>query len=412
VRKFIFSETVWGLALTLAATFFYFTGTGLETAELKFYDFRARLSAQAPDNNAIAVIEINDDSISKIGRWPWSRSKIADMLVWLSSAPARPSVIGLNILFPEPEKNGDAALADLLKEKYAALVAAKKIRETGKGPGFLQEIDQARSSMDNDARLADAISGAGTVVLPLYFATGAPVAKIQQAPDWLKRFVPSVAHGAEPVDIPVEASDMTLPLEVLASSAAGVGHVNVFNDMDGAVRREYPYIPYGHNFYPSFATEIVRVSLGLGPGSQTFSPGHSASFGKRVMPLDSSSSAAGVLQDLFFLRRTEQQDRAGGVQGQDRADRPYRPGRRQPVRDPDQQRHARRILHGQYSQQHPLRPFRLTAGMGAAGGTWPYTLVGPLHHLPAAAPESRDRRRAGRPAADGPDNFRHLLLRR
>ena len=105
MRKFIFSDILWGLLLTLSALFFYFTGTGLETAELKFYDFRARLSSSAPVKSDIAVIEINDDSISKIGRWPWPRSKVADMLVWLSSESAKPSVIGLNILFSEPEKN-------------------------------------------------------------------------------------------------------------------------------------------------------------------------------------------------------------------------------------------------------------------------------------------------------------------
>ncbi len=140
MRKFIFSDILWGTALTLAALFFYFTGTGLESAELKFYDFRARLGAGVPSRSDIAVIEINDDSISKIGRWPWSRSKIADMLVLLSSETTKPSVIGLNILFSEPEKSGDAQLADLLKAKYTSLVAEKKIKETGKESEFLRAL--------------------------------------------------------------------------------------------------------------------------------------------------------------------------------------------------------------------------------------------------------------------------------
>jgi serine/threonine-protein kinase len=291
VRKFIFSEILWGAALTLAATFFYFTGTGLETAELKFYDFRARLNASIPAKNDIAVIEINDESISKIGRWPWSRSKIADMVVWLSSAPARPAVIGLNVLFSEPEKNGDAAMADLLKDKYTELLAAKKIKESGKDSEFLRALEQAKRSMDNDAKLGAALAQAGNVVLPLYFATGAPSGKPKPEPDWLKRFAPSISHAAVPAEMAIEASDMTLPLEVLASSAAGVGHVNVFSDIDGTVRREYPYIPYAQNFYPSFAAEIVRVSRGLRPDQVVLAPGVSAAFGKNVMPLDPSSSA-------------------------------------------------------------------------------------------------------------------------
>ncbi|MCM2267645.1 MAG: serine/threonine-protein kinase [Elusimicrobiales bacterium] len=291
MRKFIFSDILWGLALTLAALFFYFTGTGLETAELKFYDFRANLSAEAPAKGDIAVIEINDDSISKIGRWPWSRSKIADMLVWLSSAPAKPSVIGLNILFSEPEKNNGADMAELLKARYSELVAAKKIKETGKESEFLKVIESEKKATDNDAKLARACADAGNVVLPLYFATGAPVSKIKPEPDWLKKFAPAISHAAGPASFSVEGVEITTPIEVLGSSAAGAGHVNVFSDIDGTVRKEYPYIPYGQNFYPSFAAEIVRVSLGLAADKVTLAPGAAATFGKSVMPLDAASSA-------------------------------------------------------------------------------------------------------------------------
>ncbi|OIO00286.1 MAG: serine/threonine protein kinase [Elusimicrobia bacterium CG_4_10_14_0_2_um_filter_56_8] len=292
MRKFIFSDILWGLALTLAALFSYFLpGSGLESAELKFYDFRARLSAAAPVKNDIAVIEINDDSISKIGRWPWSRSKIADMLVWLSSEPAKPSVIGLNILFSEPEKNSDAQLAELLKNKYTELVAQKKIKEAGKESEFLLAIDQAKKAMDNDMKLAEATAAAGNVVLPLFFDTGIPASKPKPEPEWMKRLAPSVSNKAGPAEVSIEGSAITAPIDVLASSAAGAGHVNVFSDRDGTTRKEFPFIAYGQNFYPSFAAEVVRVSLGLTPGQVTVAPGDSAVFGKSVMKLDMESSA-------------------------------------------------------------------------------------------------------------------------
>ncbi len=291
MRKFIFSDILWGLGLTLASLFFYFSGSGLETAELKFYDFRARLSASTPAKSDVAIIEINDDSISKIGRWPWPRSKIADMIVWLSSAPAKPSVIGLNIIFSEPEKSGEADMADYLKTRYTELLAARKIKETGKVSEFLNSLDEAKKAMNNDAKLAEACSAAGNVVLPLYFATGVPTSKPKPEPEWLKRLAPAISHQAGPAEIQLEGTEITAPLDILASSAAGVGHVNVFSDIDGAVRKEYPFIPYNQNFYPSFAAEVVRVRLGLTPAQVTLAPGVSAAFGKSVMPLDPASSA-------------------------------------------------------------------------------------------------------------------------
>ena len=291
MRKFLFSNILWGLGLTLATLFFYFAGTGIESAELKFYDFRSRLSAGQPQKNDIAVIEIDDGSIAKIGRWPWSRSEIADMLLLLSSDTAKPAVIGLNILFSESEKSGEAGMADLLKTKYSELVAAKKIKETGKESEFLKIIDAARSDSDTDAKLAKACADAGNVVLPLYFGTGMPLSRPKPEPDWLKHFAPSVSHSAGPADSSAEGTELTAPLAMLGTVAAGAGHVNVFSDLDGAVRKETPFISYGQNFYPSFAAEIVRVRLGLNPGEVNFTPGAAAVFGKTVMPLDANSSA-------------------------------------------------------------------------------------------------------------------------
>jgi len=291
VRKFLFSNILWGLGLTLAALFFYFTGSGIETAELKFYDFRTRMSAGQPQKNDIAIIEINDDSLTKIGRWPWSRSKIADMLVFLSSETSKPSVIGLNILFSEPEKSGEAAMADYLKTRYTELVTAKKIKETGKESEFLKLLETVRQDADNDSKLVTACAAAGNVVLPLYFGTGMPDSKPKPEPDWLKRFAPAVSHAAVQADITIEGTEITAPLPELGAVSTGAGHVNVFSDMDGAVRKEYPFIPYGQNFYPSFAAEIVRVHLGLTPKEVNLTPGSLAVFGKRRMPLDPASSA-------------------------------------------------------------------------------------------------------------------------
>ena len=291
MRKFVFSNILWGLGLTLASLFFYFTQTGIETAELKFYDFRARLSASQPQKNEVAIIEINDDSISKIGRWPWSRAKIAEMLVLLSSETAKPAVIGLNILFSEPEKSGEAGMADFIKTRYMELVAAKKIRETGKDSEFLRILEAARKESDNDSKLVAACAAAGNVVLPLYFGTGVPASKPKPEPDWLKKFAPAISHGSGPVDVSEEGTELTAPLSQLGEAAAGAGHVNVFSDLDGAVRKETPFIPYGQNFYPSFAAEVVRVRLGLPPGGVNLTPGAAAVFGKNSMPLDATSAA-------------------------------------------------------------------------------------------------------------------------
>jgi serine/threonine-protein kinase len=289
MKKFIFSNVLWGVAMTLAVLFFYFSGTGIEPLELKFYDFRTQLNAQTSSKNEIAIIEINDDSISKIGRWPWPRSRMAEMLTWLSTDTARPSVIGLNILFSEPETNKDLEITGRLRLKYQELLAAKKIRETTKESEFDKILVETQKDMDNDAKLAAAISAAGNIVLPMYFKTDELVSKPRPEPDWLKKYAATVAKSGVS-DPQVEGSDFTAPVDILAASAAGVGHVNIFNDSDGAVRKEYPLIPYNQNFYPSFAEELARTYLKLKPSDAMITPGSLLTLGGRKVPLDYSSS--------------------------------------------------------------------------------------------------------------------------
>ncbi|HBE88344.1 MAG TPA: serine/threonine protein kinase, partial [Elusimicrobia bacterium] len=290
MKKFFFSDILWGALLTLTALFFYFTGSGIETMELKFYDLRANMRAEAVSSQDIAIIEINDESISRIGRWPWPRSKMAEMLVFLSTPTARPSAIGLNVLFSEPEKNADLDLASRIAWKYSELREAKKIKENTKESEFLDFLAQARSEADNDAKLGAVIGEAGNIVLPLYFDVGEVLSKPAPAPEWLTAFASPVSQAEGGLDIPYEGAAFTAPVEILGSAAAGTGHVNVFSDLDGAVRKESPFIPYNSRFYPSFAVELVRTHLGLPTADTLLKPGSSFSVGKRVVQMDASSS--------------------------------------------------------------------------------------------------------------------------
>lgn len=290
MKKFFFSDILWGSLLTLTAFFFYFTGSGIETMELKFYDMRASMRAETVSSQDIAIIEINDESISRIGRWPWPRSKMAEMLVFLSTPTARPSAIGLNVLFSEPEKNADLDLASQIAWKYSELREAKKIKETTKESEFLDFLAQARSEADNDAKLGMAISTSANVVLPLYFDVGEVLSKPAPEPEWLREFAAPVSRAEGGLDIPYEGAAFTAPVEILGAAAAGTGHVNVFSDLDGAVRKESPFIPYNNRYYPSFAVELVRTHLGLPTEDMLLKPGTSFSVGKRTVQMDASSS--------------------------------------------------------------------------------------------------------------------------
>ena len=84
--------------------------SGLTRLDLLAYDLMLpeRPAARQP----AVVLAIDDESLSTLGRWPWPRDIHARMVEQLREAGA--SVIGLALMFPEPDPAGDTALADAI----------------------------------------------------------------------------------------------------------------------------------------------------------------------------------------------------------------------------------------------------------------------------------------------------------
>lgn len=81
------------------------------------YDFLIAHSGQEADAS-IVLVEVDDDSLSALGRWPWPRRIHADLLDKLHGVGARG--IALDIAFAEPDRAdaaGDAALAAAIKRE-------------------------------------------------------------------------------------------------------------------------------------------------------------------------------------------------------------------------------------------------------------------------------------------------------
>ncbi len=87
----------------------------LNYLELKLLDtkFQTR-KAQKPDPR-IAIVSIDDESIKKLGRWPWDRRILAHSLKNLKTY--QPSVIGMDVVFSEVDPlGGDKVFAEQIKK--------------------------------------------------------------------------------------------------------------------------------------------------------------------------------------------------------------------------------------------------------------------------------------------------------
>ena len=115
---------------------------------LRLSDTLFHLAPEARPSPVVLVL-IDDQSLQTYGRWPWSRTLLAQMVGKLNNAGAQ--VIGLDILFAEPQSTtADEALARAIRDSRG-VVLADKIASYPDGPRWTEPI----------SKLADAAAGIG-----------------------------------------------------------------------------------------------------------------------------------------------------------------------------------------------------------------------------------------------------------
>jgi CHASE2 domain-containing sensor protein len=96
--------------------------TGLtQRADNVVYDLLSQAGAHAPRDD-IVIVAIDNRSIRDLGRWPWARSRHADLLQQIAKAGAK--AVAYDVLFvdPDPDPAQDLALAGAMREAGKVLL--------------------------------------------------------------------------------------------------------------------------------------------------------------------------------------------------------------------------------------------------------------------------------------------------
>ena len=104
--------------LTLAAALAPFTDIApVKSLDTFFYDrFMIQDRDRTPYSHDITIVDIDEVSLSGAGQWPWPRYRLARMLAILSSHS--PRAMGLDIVFPEPDRLSPGHLARQFKRDF------------------------------------------------------------------------------------------------------------------------------------------------------------------------------------------------------------------------------------------------------------------------------------------------------
>lgn len=207
------------------------------------YDIQLRaylLTQPTQWQTSVAIVDVDDRSLTKEGRWPWSRNKLAELVDRLKAAGA--VVIAFDILFPEKQKNiAEDVYQELKKENFSI-------------PGIDSLFQKITPRFDYDSMLATSLLRTDVILgftfLPDQRTTGLlPAAAIE------------LKTPAEKSLEFIKAPGYLANIPLLQVAAKGGGFLNAFPDDDGIIRQIPILLRYQNNLYPSLALEAVRLFL-------------------------------------------------------------------------------------------------------------------------------------------------------
>ncbi len=270
---------------------------GLESS---VYDQFMRWSLRHPSRD-IAIIQIDDRSIENIGRWPWSRDILAQVVSRLDEGGAR--VIGMSTFLGESQIDGGFDALVNVREQFAATLAANPGSAASALQALAGSLDSTIKRLDYDRTLAEALSRAGTAVLPVSVQLGStPGRAARPHPSYLQRHrVFQQDDGTAATAQGIRARKLVPPIAQFAEPAHSLGHLSLLLDADGTARYEPLLIRHYDEWYPSLALSIALSALNLSPSDVQRLDG----VGLRIGELEISTTADLRMYNYFYPNRAD-----------------------------------------------------------------------------------------------------------
>jgi serine phosphatase RsbU (regulator of sigma subunit) len=189
---------------------------------------RERKSAPA------VIVAIDERALERHGQWPWPRTRVAQLLARISSAG--PAAIGVDLLFPEPDR-------------FSPAEVAREVREMS-----TDVARRLRSLPSNDAALASAVQG-HAVVLGIA-GLEVPDPRFERPP----AAVPVLIAGPSELALRRFAGHLQ-SLPAIDRAAAGRGLISV-DPESSVIRRALAAARVGDVIVPALSIEMLRVASG------------------------------------------------------------------------------------------------------------------------------------------------------
>ncbi len=181
----------------------------------------------------IAIIDIDEASLQRLGQWPWARTQLLDLVRECADAGA--VAIGFDLLFAEADRTSPRNLATGMTHW------PKTVRA------------DLRALPDHDALFADSFSA-----MPVVLGMAG-----QEAGDGVPAAAQPVQSmlGGDPQGQVLQFAGVLSSLPALTSAAAGLGWISLAPSTDGIVRQVPLLAASGGQVYPALSIELLRIAM-------------------------------------------------------------------------------------------------------------------------------------------------------
>ncbi len=209
----------------------------VEELRVRTFDTFQRIDPRVKTARPVTIVDIDERSLaSKLGQWPWPRTRIADLITHLTRLGA--VVIAFDVIFSEPDRLNPDVAADTFHNLDE------------------ETRSRLRALPSNDQVLADAIRRSRVVMgesgLPYVISnldTSLPLTGLAML-------------GEEPQPFLLNFPGLLRNVDVLEQAAAGRGLFTIRTERDGIVRRVPMMMQAQGATMPSLSFEVLRVATG------------------------------------------------------------------------------------------------------------------------------------------------------
>ncbi len=226
--------------------------------ELKAFDIRMMSRGVITPGDEVAIVAIDEKSLKEIGRWPWSRTVLGELVTLLKGYGAK--AIGFDVVFSEPDANSLRDIRDISKELEAEGLS------DGRMKGIMA---QKTAEADTDSRFARAIKATEYVTLGFFFHMSDREVKHLDPKDMeaAEKGAAGAKYGIVQVKGPpdqtalIKAYSAASNIPEISGSCENSGYFNVFPDRDGVIRWAPLVVGLKDDFYMPLSLALLLQYL-------------------------------------------------------------------------------------------------------------------------------------------------------